>query len=299
MKQAGDLGLMVSIADVPEVLFLNERQIENLFSYITEGQLREIISSSQEVDDDEEGAWRKLIQLRYLDAAERTDDGEIGEVTELISDQDSIGKFATLHTNLGESGDITRIEDMNEEIRAELSEGDFIETKGVVRTSPINELQQVIDDVKPFFGLLDIPLDEGDGQDNFTLNDIQEFIQKLNTSENIFILDIPSDTLDPDLVFSLNELEMQGDMQFPSEYTEYTVLGRIEHTYDKGEERSLMDMMDVLPGNDRESRQKRRVFMKQMASSATELTGRQVSESDFKITYPDIQVKPMAVYLFS
>lgn len=289
---------MVSIADIPEVLFLNERQIENLFSYLTEEQIAKIVAESQDMDDDEEDAWQKLLQLRYFNATD-IDDDEIGNVANLISDQDSVGQFATLHTSLTNSSDINKIENLDEDVRDSLSEGDFVETKGTVKTSPINELQQVIDDVQPFFGLLDVSVDENDGPDDLNINDIQEFIRKLNTSEDLYILDIPSDELDADLVFSLNELSVQGNMEFPSEYTEYTVLGRIEHTYSKGEERPLMDMMDALPGNDREARQQRRVFMKELASSASELTGKQVSESDFKISYPDIQVKPMAVYLFS
>lgn len=298
-NQVDNLQTMVSIADVPEVLFLNERQIENLFSYITEEQIREIVRGSHDVDENKKDAWQKLLQLRYFSATEAAEEDEIEDIADLISDQDSIGQFATLHTNLKESSDINEIKNMDEDMRDSLSEGDFVETKGTVRTSPINELQQVVDDVKPFFGLLDVPVDDNNGPDDLDLNDIQKFIQKLNTSEDLYILDIPSDTLNADLVFSLAELKMQGNIEFPSEYTEYTVLGRIEHTYSEGEERSLMDLMDVLPGNDRESRQQRRVFMNQIASSASELTGRQVSKSDFKVSYPDIQVKPMAVYLFS
>ena len=285
---------MVSVADVPEVLYLNERQVENLYSYISEEQVVEILHDSQ--DDDTDGGWRKLLQLRYgdsLDSAENTDDGI---PSDLIRDPDSIAKFATLHANLEEEDDIHSIDDLGEDTRDGLEEGDFVETKGRVRTSAIDELQQTIDGVSPLLSLFDMEIDES--EEDFTLNDIQNLMDQLNTSEDLYMLEIPSGDLEADLVFSLDEMVSQGKIDFPSEYTEYSVLGRVDHTYDEREERSLMDIMDMLPGNDRESRQQRRQFMRQLSLSASEVLDRDIDREDFKISHPDIQVKPMAIYLF-
>lgn len=59
-----------------------------------------------------------------------------------------------------------------------------------------------------------------------------------------------------------------------------------------------MNVMDLLPGSDRNARQNRRMFIKQMVSSSSDLLDRKVIEDDLKVAYPDVRVRPVAIYLY-
>ena len=285
---------MVSLTSVPEILYLDDRQVEQLFSYINEGDIVEVAERSSESGTVEKGGGlKKIIALRY--SSSETD----GEKTEWVRELDPIGKFAALHSTLGESEDIVHLNDLDDELREDISEGAFVQAKGKIAESPVNELHDLVNDLRPYFDMFDLYDEiENDDGGEFGFNDIQRFLEEIKTSEDLFWMDIPSENLETKLVFPVSDSNLRGSPDFPSKHTEYRILGRVEHIYDEGEEEWLMDLMEIIPDNSRESRQQRRTLVKQMATSTTELLGRDVNESDFKITYPDIRIRPMAIYLF-
>ncbi|PHQ40433.1 hypothetical protein DJ69_01250 [Halorubrum persicum] len=281
---------MVSIADAPEVIYTNTQTIDRLFSYLNEGDIKEVVERSLDSETtDKGGGLSKIIRLKL--GKSTTDEEEM----ELVRELDSIGKFAVLHGILQDEDDITSFDEIEESDRRELEDGDFIEAEGQIRASPINDLQKMIEDVKPYLEMFDFDMSFQEQGQEFTLSDIQDFLNELDSGEDVYTVNTSTDSLDVDVVFSLGEGELDGQL---SEYTEYHVLGRVEHVYNRGEEEWLMNVMDLLPGSDRDAQQKRRMFLKQMVSSSSDLLDRKVTEDDFKVGYPDVRVRPVAIYLY-
>jgi len=281
---------MVSIADAPEVIYTNDQIINGMFSYLNEGDIKEVVERSLDSETtDKGGGLRKIIHLKL--GRSSTDEEEL----ELVREFDSIGKFAVLHGILQDEDDITYFKEIGEDDRHNLGNGDFVEAEGQIRASPINDLQDLIEEIKPYLDMFDFDMEFQEQGQEFSISDIQDFLGELDSGEDIYTVNTSTDSLDTDVVFSMDEGELDGQL---SEYTEYHVLSRVEHVYDRGEEEWLMNVMDLLPGNDRDARQKRRKFLKQMVSSSSDLLDRNVTEDDFKIGYPDVRVRPVAIYLY-
>lgn len=281
---------MVSISDAPEVVYTNDQIIDRLFSYLNEGDIQEVVERSLDSDTTGKGGGlSKIIRLKYTKSS--TDEEE----TELIRKFDSIGKFAVLHGILQDDDDITSFEEITEDDRRDLESGDFVESHGQIRASPINDLQNMIGDIKPYLDMFDFDMEFQEQGQTFTLSDIQDFLDELGSGEDVYTVTTSTSSMDADIVFSLGEGELDGQL---SEYTDYYVLGRVEHVYNRGEEEWLMNVMDLLPGNDRDTQQDRRMFLKQMVSSSSELLDRNVTEDDFKISHPDVRIRPVAIYLY-
>lgn len=281
---------MVSIGDAPEVVYTNDQIIDRLFSYLNEGDIKEIVERSLDSDTtDKGGGLSKILRLKY----DRSSTDE--EETELVRKFDSIGKFAVLHGILQDEDDITFFEEIGEDDRRDLETGDFIEAEGRIRASPINDLQEMIEEIKPYLDMFDFDMEFQEQGQEFSFSDIQDFLNELDSGEDLYTVKTSTDSIDADVVFSLGEGRLDGQL---SEYTEYHMLGRVEHVYNRGEEEWLMNVMDLLPAGDRDAQQKRRMFLKQMVSSSSDLLDRNVTEDDFKVGYPDVRVRPVAIYLF-
>lgn len=280
---------MVSIADVPEVVYTNEQIINRVFSYLNEGDIKQVVERSLDSETtDKSGGLKKIINLKL--GRSSTDEEEL----ELVREFDSVGKFAVLHGILQDENDITHIKDLDKDNRSKLDNGDFIEAKGKISSSPINDIQSWIENAMPYLNIFDSNIEIKEQGQNLSISDVQDLLGELNSGEDIYTVNNSVGPLDTDVVFSIDEGGIDGPF---SEYTEYHVLGRIEHVYSRGEEEWLVDVMNLLPGNDRETRQRRRKFLKQMASGSSDLLDRNVTEDDFKITYPDVRVRPVAIYI--
>lgn len=280
---------MVSLSDVPEVVYTNDQLIDRLFSYINEGEVKEVVERTLDADTtDKGGGLKKIISLRYSQMS--TDEDE----TEFIRQLDSVGKFAILHGMLEDDRDITHLDQLSESDRQNLDKGDFVQVEGNIASSPINQLQNLIQEVKPYLEMFDFDAEFEEGGEEFTLNDIQSFLNELDSGEDIYRVKSASSD-NSDMVFSLENDEI---VDLLSKHTEYHVLGRVEHVYERNEEQWLMNVMDIMPNEGRESRHQRQMFVKQMSQSSSELLDQNVDESDFKIGYPDIRVRIMAIYLY-
>lgn len=270
-------------------MYTNDELINRLFSYLNEGQIQEVIERSLESEEsDKGGGIDKILQLRYSRTS--TDEDE----REFIRELDSIGKFAILHRRLQDDDDILEFEELSSDNRYSIEEGEFIQTKNTITSTPISELQGMLEEVMPYFEMFDIDTTVEEGGQEFTISDISQFLNQMDSGEDIYRVDASSDELDADIIFST-----QGDIEdLTSNYTEYYVLGKAGYLFEEGEEEWLIDVMDMMSGTDRGSRHERRMFLRQMASGASDLLERDVNESDFKIGYPDIRVRPMAIYLY-
>lgn len=281
---------MASIADAPEIVLLNEKQIENLYSYINEGTIKEIVENSRETETGEIGIGiKKLIQLQFGSTSE----DETSEET--VRNIDTVGKFAILHQNLDESGDITRVDELDEDTRSQLEDRQYIETKGEITNSPVNNIQDAMDQIVPLIRTLGMGSEMETGQNDIGVDEIQQFVDEVNTRGDRYIQDVSSDALDSSLIFSLDGLVSEVGQDFPARYTEYRVLSSIEHVFEEGESESLVEVANMVPeGRNKKDRMQ---FISGLADMASEVTNRDVSVSDMEISYPDIRVRPMAIYL--
>jgi hypothetical protein len=281
---------MVSFADAPEVVYTNDEIIDRLFSYLNEGDVKEVVERSLDSDTtDKGGGLSKILQLKYGKSS--TDEEE----TELVRKFDSIGKFAVLHDMLQDEDDITPFDEIDDDGRRNLENGDFIEAEGRISASPINDLQEMIKEIKPYLDMFDFDMEFQEQGQEFALSDIQDFLNQLDSGENLYTVKTSAGSADAHVVFPMGDGDLDSQL---SEYTEYHVLGRVEHVYSRGEEEWLMNVMDLLPTGDRDAKKKRRMFLKQMVSSSSDLLDRNVTEEDFKVGYPDVRVRPVAIYLF-
>ncbi len=281
---------MVSIADAPEIVLLNERQIENLYSYINEGTVREIVENSREVETDEIGIGvKKLIQLQFGS----TNEDETSEET--IRNIDTVGKFAIIHQNLDEEGDITRIDALDEETRSQLTDGQYIETKGEITTSPVNNIQDAMDQFAPMLHMTGMGNEIQSGQDDMGMDELQKLVDEVNTRGDLYIQDVSSNDLDASLIFSLDGLVSEVGRDFPARFTEYRVLSSIEHVFKEDEKDSLLEIADMIPGG--RNKKERTQLLSELSDMASKVTPRDISISDMEISHPDIRVRPMAIYL--
>ena len=79
----------------------------------------------------------------------------------------------------------------------------------------------------------------------------------------------------------------------------YTLLGQVTMKFDEGESISLINFVDMasqLVDNPHEVQRKVAEMRRQFASSASQVTGRDVSTSEFELSHPDVEMKPLAIY---
>lgn len=279
---------MVSLAEVPEVEYTNEQIIDRLFSYLNEGDIQEVVERSLETEEtDKGGGIDKILQLRYSQAS--GDEEELEFTREL----DDIGKFAILHRHLKDEDDVTEIDSLSADVRSTLEEGEFIQARSRISSTPVSEIRSKIDDFLPYAEIFDVDTSFEDDGEVIEISDIRQLLEQMEPGEDIYQLDVSTRDSNGDIVFSDDGLE-----GLVSEYTEYYVLGRVEYIYEEGEEEWLIDIMDLMPGNDRESRKERRIILKQFTSFLSEGLKRDIDESDLTIGYPDIRIRPVAIYLY-
>lgn len=172
---------VTSIADAPEIVLLNERQINNLYSYINEGTIREIVEISRETDTKEGRLGiKKLIELQF-GASNQNEEGE-----EKVRDVNTVGKFAVLYSNLDNDGDLTVIDELDEATRDSFTDGQYIESRGQINPSPVNSLQNAIDEFTSIFQSLGMADQIHSKDDNISMSQIQDVMRKLN-SKTIYI----------------------------------------------------------------------------------------------------------------
>ncbi|RDZ38615.1 hypothetical protein C5B86_19535 [Haloferax sp. Atlit-19N] len=86
------------------------------------------------------------------------------------------------------------------------------------------------------------------------------------------------------------------ERQFPSQYKEYTVFGRIEHLFEGNERQYHLSIFNEMSAGSRRERTKRRQKMKSLASDFSQLYDQDTGESMFYIESPDILINPISIY---
>jgi len=293
---------MDDLSDIPQILYIDRSQVENLFSMMNQGRVTEIIERNRELDSSSKGIGiKKILQLQGSTSSE--DESE----QEAVKSMDLVGQFATIYALLTDSNSINYVGEIGDSSRKELGEGDYVEAKGKIQASPMNQIQDRLAQAEPFIEMMEeIGHEEAESLDQLELEGasenvgfgfMQKFVQEISPSEPLYRLDVLRE--EANLVFNLSDSYFQEETSdFPGEFTEYRILGRVEHVYSQSEEEFVIDLLDMIDEGDRDARTERRRSLKAMAQGATQATGREVDTSEFKFSYPDVRIRPMAVYLF-
>lgn len=279
---------------VPDVIYLDEQAIDDIFSYLGQGTISEIIErvSSQTERGGEVGFDKILVSRLSSSSVE-------GEETEFIRTLDPIGKLAMLREALQEEEMLVELEKgSTSEVREQLDRGNIVELDtGLLRT-PIEELEktisQVLDLAESFGDFLEV--DETDVDE---VEGVQKMISALNREGNI--LRARSDPeAEFDLVLTYKDENFRNPgLGFPREGSNYTVLGQVTMKFGKNDNISLINFVDLasrVVENPRESRRKVAELKREFASAASQITGREVNVDEFEISHPDVEMKPLAIY---
>jgi hypothetical protein len=82
----------------------------------------------------------------------------------------------------------------------------------------------------------------------------------------------------------------------PSDYSEYTVFAEVEHCFRQNEKEYVVDLMNILPQNDRKQKVEMRQMWHKITSFLNEIPGRKFSANEFYLSAPDIRLTPIAIY---
>jgi len=277
---------------VPDVLYLDEQAIDDIFSYFGRGTVTEIVRrvSSEEEDSSELGFNKILIGRLGSRSIE-------GEETEFVRTLDPIGKLAMLREALAEEEMLIELgESSSESLRDELDRGNVIEMDTTLIQTPIEDVQDMANlalDFHEAFGQF-IDIDEEEVED---AKEAREMITALQREGDI-LRARTSTEFDFVLIYDDENFRNPG-LDFPRQEADYTVLGQVTMKLDEGDSISLIDFVDMasrIVDNPRESQRKVLELKREFASLASTKSGRDVDTSEFEISHPDIEMKPIAIY---
>ena len=279
---------------VPDIIYLDEQAIDDIFSYLRQGTVSEIVQrvSSQEEEGSEAGFAKILLARLSTRSIE-------GQETEFIRTLDPIGKLAMLRAALREDDLLRNLDDgATEEVRDDLIRGNIVEMDAGLLRTPIEELEttigQFLDFHETFADLIEVDTDEVDD-----VEEVQQVVSALNREGDILRAQAGSNSsFDFVLTYEEDGFRSPG-LGFPRQGADYTVLGQVTMKFEQGDSISLINFADLasrVVDNPRESRRKIAELRRTFASSASQICGRDVSTSEFEISSPDVEMKPLAIY---
>lgn len=279
---------------VPDIIYLDEEAIDDIFSYLGHGTVNEIVERmSSETEDTAEGGLNKVLVARL-----GTHSIE-GEETEFVRELDPIGKFAMMREALRAEDMLNTLDDgLSEEERDDLDRGNIVEfDTGLLRT-PIKEIENLIDKYLEFADTVEdfVEIDEDDVS---VAEEAQEMISALSREGEILRARVDEES-EFNFVLTYEEENFRNrGMGFPREGANYTLVGQVTMKFSEGDEISLINFVDMasrVVDNPRQTQRKVAELKREFAKSASQFTGRDVETSEFEISYPDVQLKPLAIY---
>ena len=274
---------MVSVTDLPVLVYLNEPFVNQQTQILEEGEVEHIVEEFGESEEESNRGGLNIYQVLKLEREKTT--GSTESTARKIR-RTPIGNFAVYHGLLENSDELEDLTDLDARGREELDDAGFVTVSGSIRRNALGEYNHFMEKHQ----LYEDVVDRNDPNDQRTLS----YMKEAST-----YFEIPMQDLDGCFVFKLDE-EYFLDVEpgFPDQHREYTVVGEIRHVYLSGEKKHYMDVLNVGSGSgrSREERVKQRRRFKKMASSSEKLLGRPVTEEDYHISHPDIRVDPIAIY---
>lgn len=279
---------------VPNVIYLDEQAISDALSYMGQGTISEIIERNLTEDEStKEGGLNKVLIGRFasrdMDASE----------TEIVRHLDPIGKLAMLEEALKEENLLqTPDADFSKDERDNLQTGRLLEIDCTLRQTPIERIEKFVDRFIQFqntFGHL-TDMNEKDTQET---QEIQTLLSALNREGDIMRAVLGSEAA-CDFVFTYNGKNFRNKpLDFPRQHDSYTVLCQVTTKFNKGENISLIDFVDMAANVEENPRKRKREvanLKRSFTEAASRITGRDVSSDEFEIAHPDVQAKVFAIY---
>lgn len=305
---------------VPNFIYIDEDSINKILSYRFIGQVVEITENLNEeieasgglgadVGNTLLGRLRAAVAMRYQEGNER----------EFVRDlDDPAAKYALLEMVLDDASE-AKVLNQNFDLsdRDDLTTMDTIGFEGLIRRMPFRDLRDrfdLIEEIKQLQrGIEDLEaaaeagfLSENDIKDIQNLGDqaagadsvvsgINRLISAFQHREDIYRISVSNDF---DFVMTLDEDAFQDKpLNFPSNVTEYFILGKVNAKIERGDEIELINFSQLDDSNDPRKRNTNARRMRlRFAKMASDMTGHNVSETEFNIAYPDVQITPLVIY---
>jgi hypothetical protein len=281
---------------VPDVIYLDEQAVDDIFSFLGHGTVSEIVERvSSRTEEGEEVGFSKILVGKLRNRSVE------GEETEFVRTLDPIGKLAMLQEALREDDMLYELESpVSDSVRDELERGNIVELDTSLLRTPIEELERTLESGlnfhSAFSGLVDLDIEEEEVE---RAEETQELISALSREGDI-LRARPGGGSPFDFVLSYSDEYFRNPgMGFPREGSEYTVLGQVTMKFNESDELSLINFVDLasnLVDNPRETRREVTSLKRKFASQASNITNRDVDISEFTISHPDIEMKPLAIY---
>lgn len=254
-----------------------------MIEYFDGGEIEHLIEEYSNTDETTTGGSVDIQNLLTF-YREKTS-GDIEKTRKKIL-HTPIGNFAVYYMILQEDDSLTDLTGVDTQFRKSVGDEGYVKMRGKIRRSPFGELLATDE----LFSKL--------GASGFQ-KDTPGY-QQMKAAAEYF--EMPMQNLDGAFMFTLiDEFFQDVEPDFPDEYREYTVLGEIRHVYGEGERRHHLDLLElnVEKGMSRQERNQYRRNRKSLENAVKEaggLVGRSFSSDDFHVSFPDIEIDPIAIY---
>lgn len=276
---------MTGFADLPDFIYIDEPRVNQRLQFVNEGQVQELVKTYTEDESKTSGGGINIYKV--LNYSREKTSGDTEEVARTIQSTPT-GQLALFFGLMDDEEGVTDLDELTTEQREKLEQKDYVVFSGVVQEPPIAKMLRLMER----FGM-----DYTQFVDFSDTEATPEAIEaELDDARNYFQVQM-SGSVAGRHVFRLNPEYMTGiETDFPSDYKEYTVFGRIEHPFEGNERQYHLSMFNEVNVSDRSERTKRRREMKSWANNMSNLYDGDVDESMFYIEHPDLLINPIAVY---
>jgi hypothetical protein len=302
----------------PNVVYIDQKEVNNDLIYDRQGEMREVIErENQEKQGEVEGeAGGTIPGLSTLRAAIRAH-WKKGEESEFVTNLDhSAAKLALFLESVAEDDAGTVIsEDFDEANREDIKEGDVIVVVGGLRRTPFQELKsrfeggelESLKEAIQEFGKMESEI----GSDAEELNKMETEMDGLESGLKGLSLVADAISAEKDLyrvraaesnidfVMELNEEKFKNrPFGFPDSKGSYYVVGKVQKKFREDQEIPLV-WFDQLVNTDNPRKQRKKEVQKRMEIKDLAkdfVNNREIENSEFDISYPDIQIQPLIIY---
>lgn len=281
----------MSITDQPVVLYLNQPYIDQQMQLANEGIVSEIVEEYGETDSTTTSGGLKIYNvLNFMRE-------KLSEETENIAkniQSTPVGRFAVYHGLVDDSGDLIEVSTNASTDMPQIRDADFISISGKISKSPINDMISIFDRLGiSVTQLMEEYTDNDTGSDDLISNEqigsefeeaSDSYYMKMNSGDGAFYFELAP-----------SYFENVGT-DFPSEYSEYTVFGEVDHVFKQNEKEYVVDLMNIIPQRKREQKVKIRRIWSDLTYALNKIPGREFSANEFYLSAPDIRMTPIAIY---
>ena len=276
---------MIGINELPDFAYIDEARLKQKLQFVNEGQVAELVETQTETESKTSGGALNIYKI--LKYNRQKSSGETEEVARTIQST-PVGQLAVFFGMMNEDTGVEELDSLTNKKRAELEDGDYVSVTGQIRESPIAKLMRIFDKYN-----LDI-----NSYVDFSGEDFgpEAFKNELDDARGYYEMEMDGE-IDGRYVFNLSQDDLTDIAEeFPSDYKEYTVFGRIDHIFEGSEKEHHLSIFDEVNTRDREERQERRRKMKGMADDMSQFYEGGTDESMFYIESPDIRITPIAIF---